>query len=157
MPTQCSIYNATGYPLKLRKVHNISGSISNTLKAPDEISRGKWGKFTHVNPDPKKSPASVGGVIYSGQTPTGQVFSCLVAWFNPEDTILFANTAYTEIREYGGFDDADWTDIQQKLVNGSNTHGHNLAGFWSIASISKSDPEKGTPEEFEAIVISPTK
>jgi len=157
MPTQCSIYNATGYPLKLRRVHDISGSISRNSNAPDEIPKGRWGKFTHINPDPKKSPASVGGIIYSGKTPSGLDFECLVAWFNPEDTVLFANTAYTEIREYGGFDNADWKDIQQKLVNGSNTHGHSLAGFWSIASISKSDPENGTAEEFEAIVISPTK
>ncbi|KAM7257257.1 hypothetical protein ACFE04_012998 [Oxalis oulophora] len=157
MPTKCNIYNATGYPLKFRRNFDISGTLSNDAKAPQEISNGKWGKFTHGNDTTKKSLASVGCIVYSGTTPAGESFECLVAWFNPEDTVLFSNKAYTEIRQYGGFDDADWVDIQQTLVNGSNSHGDHHSGCWSIASITKSDPSNGAAEELDAIITSPKK
>ncbi|KAM7259129.1 hypothetical protein ACFE04_014870 [Oxalis oulophora] len=123
MPTKFNIYNATGYPLKFRRNFDISGTISNDAKAPQEISNGKWESL-----------------------PMEMIL---------QKRVLHQLGAYAEIRQYGGFDDVDWVDIQQTLVNGSDSHGDHHSGCWSVASITKSDPSNGVAEELDAIITSP--
>ncbi|KAK1295885.1 hypothetical protein QJS10_CPB15g02099 [Acorus calamus] len=118
--TLCLLYNATGDTVTFVTSHDWHGHIG-PAPYPTEIANGQWGGFLHVKTSGTATGSSA-AVVYHGKNGAGNGCDWMASWSNPWDRNLYDNTAYTEIREAGHFDNTVWGVVSDKLYSSSLQH-----------------------------------
>ncbi|KAK1283713.1 hypothetical protein QJS10_CPB21g01718 [Acorus calamus] len=131
--TLCLLYNATGDTVTFVTSHDWRGHIG-PAPYPIEIANGQWGGFLHVK-TPGKASGSSAAVVYHGKNEAGDGCDWMASWCNPWDRKLYNNTAYTEIREAGHFDNTTvWDVVCDKLFSWGHTHADKWNGCLSTVT-----------------------
>jgi hypothetical protein len=84
LSTSITLYNALGYPLAFRSIHNEQGRIWK-YNCDDVIYNGEWACMLHVKPD-HVAIGSHGAIVYNlvgSQTAFGEKIVMVIAWDNP--------------------------------------------------------------------------